>query len=63
MAKHGITPHDSPGLWFLDAKGLQKIRTSPPTAALNAGEVVQIGDLTNNSKTIQHRHIVSIKVE
>ena len=55
------------GLWFCDTKDLRKIRPgSPPTRAPNAG-VVKIGDfwlITGYiSKTVQDRHIVSIKVE
>ena len=56
------------GLWFSDAKDLREIRPgSPPTRAPNAGGVVKIGDFRRIagyiSKTVQDRHIVSIKVE
>ena len=56
------------GLQFSDAKDLREIRPrSPPTRALNAGEVVKIGDFRQItfyiSKTVKDRHIVSIKVE
>jgi len=56
------------GLQFSDAKDLREIRPGlPPTSSPNAGGVVKIGDFRQIagfiSKTVQDRHIVSIKVE
>jgi len=55
-------------LYLSEAKDLREIRPgSPPTRAPNAGGVVKIGDFRQItgyiSKTVQDRHIVSIKVE
>jgi len=60
--------NDSPMTLVSDAKDHGEIRTgSPPTWATNAGGVVKIGHFRRktryNSKTVQDRRIVSIKVE
>ena len=64
------TPYDTPGslVFCCPLKDLREIRPgSSPTRAPNAGGVVKIGDFRQISgyisKTIQDRHIVSIKVE
>jgi len=64
-----IAPHDSSGIFrFSDAKDHDEIRTgSPPTGTTNAMGWVKIGQFWRktryNSKTVQDRRIVSIKVE
>ena len=72
MAKHKntqTTPHDSPGLYFSDAKNLFEIwMGSPPTGAPNAGGVGRSWRIsTNNSPYLEnatrYRRIVSIKDE
>jgi len=61
-------PHDSPGLWFTDTKVHGEIRTGSPLR----GRQMQVGWIKighfrrktrYNSKTVQDRRIVSIKVE
>ena len=45
------TPHDSPGLYFSEAKDLPEIRLgSPPTGAPNTGWVGQSRRLSTNSR-------------
>ena len=61
-------PHDSPLILVSDTKVHDEIRTeSTPTGATNAGGIVKIRHFRRktryNSKTVQDRRIVSIKVE
>jgi len=63
-----VTPHDSPMTLVSDTKVHGEIRTGPPPAGTKkAGEVGKIRHFRRktryNSKTVQDRRIVSIKVE